>query len=119
MGRILQGADILLAHLKDDPLFRITIPSKTQTYMAAGKPILMAVGGDSAELVLKAGAGLTCEPGDAHGIATAVQQLIAVGPKRLAEMGHCGKKFYEQEMSVAVGVARFEQIFQDVATVVS
>ena len=51
MGGILAGADALLVHLKDDPLFRITIPSKTQAYLAAGKPILMGVRGDAADLV--------------------------------------------------------------------
>jgi colanic acid biosynthesis glycosyl transferase WcaI len=50
MGSILAGADVLLVHLKDDPLFRITIPSKTQAYLAAGKPILMGVRGDAADL---------------------------------------------------------------------
>ena len=40
MGGILAGSDALLVHLKDDPLFRITIPSKIQAYLAAGKPIL-------------------------------------------------------------------------------
>ena len=36
MGRIYGLAHVLLVHLKDDPLFRITIPSKTQACMAAG-----------------------------------------------------------------------------------
>ena len=30
VGSLLQAADALLVHLRDDPLFEITIPSKTQ-----------------------------------------------------------------------------------------
>src|SRR5205823_13152285 len=55
MGRVLALADVLLVHLKTDPLFSITIPSKTQAYMASGKPVLMAVRGDSADLVTQSG----------------------------------------------------------------
>ena len=32
IGKYLDNADALLVHLKNDPLFKITIPSKTQTY---------------------------------------------------------------------------------------
>ena len=35
IGALLALADLLLVHLRDDPLFRITLPSKTQAYMAA------------------------------------------------------------------------------------
>ena len=66
MGPLLAAADVLLVHLRDLPLFRITIPSKTSAYLAAGRPILMAVGGDAADLVRQSGAGrLLCagEPG--------------------------------------------------------
>ncbi len=51
IGPLLAAADVLLVHLRDDPLFSITIPSKTQAYMAAGRPILMAVRGDAAAMV--------------------------------------------------------------------
>ena len=61
---ILAGAGTLLVHWKDDRLFAITIPSKTQAYLASGRPILMAVRGDAADLVARAGAGILAQPGD-------------------------------------------------------
>src|SRR5580698_596409 len=83
MGRILAGADALLVHLKDDPLFRITIPSKTQAYLAAGKPILMGVGGDAADLVNQSQSGVLCQPGDPQSIADAVKKMVDASPKEL------------------------------------
>jgi len=62
IGEILNLADVLIVHLKDDPLFRITIPSKIQAYLAVGRPILAGVRGDAAELVRMAGAGVVCQP---------------------------------------------------------
>jgi colanic acid biosynthesis glycosyl transferase WcaI len=111
MGGVLAGADALLVHLQDDPLFRITIPSKTQAYLAAGKPILMGIRGDAADLVRRACAGIFCEPGHPHSIAEAVGRLVDAGPDRLAEMGRNGAIFYERELSVSVGVDKFDRIF--------
>ena len=114
MGGILAGADALLVHLKDDPLFRVTIPSKTQAYLAAGKPILMAVHGDAADLVIRSGAGLVCEPANPQSIADAVKKLTDTSPERLASMGRAGKTFYDRELSVSVGVDKFDAIFKAV-----
>jgi len=115
IGAILNLADVLLVHLKDDPLFRITIPSKTQAYMAVGRPILMGVIGDSAELVKKAEAGITCTPGDPHSITGAVEKLFKMPREELEQMGSNGKRFYEQELSLHIGAQRFEKIFRCVA----
>jgi lipopolysaccharide/colanic/teichoic acid biosynthesis glycosyltransferase/glycosyltransferase involved in cell wall biosynthesis len=114
MGSILAGADALVVHLKDDPLFRITIPSKTQAYLATGKPILMGVRGDAADLVKQSCAGVVCEPGNPHSIAEAVKTLVHAGPQQLAAMGHNGRAFYDRELSVSIGVGNFDRIFNKI-----
>jgi glycosyltransferase involved in cell wall biosynthesis len=114
IGEILGLADVLLVHLKDDPLFKITIPGKTQAYMAAGRPILMGVRGDAAILVEKARAGLACMPEDPQDIALAVEKMYNFPKEKLDQMGQNGKSFYKQELSLYVGTRRFEKIFQSV-----
>ena len=103
--RFLVGADALLVHLTDDPLFRITIPSKTQAYLYAGRPILMGVGGDAADLVTKANAGLVFASGDAPELAESVRSLIAAGPRKRAEMGRSGHDFYMSYLRSELGIA--------------
>ena len=71
-------ADVLLIHLRDDPLFRITIPHKTFEYMASEKPILAAVEGDVAAVVQAAGAGLTCPQGNPKALAETVRRFHAM-----------------------------------------
>jgi colanic acid biosynthesis glycosyl transferase WcaI len=115
IGALLQLADVLLVHLKDDPLFCITIPSKTQAYMAAGKPILMAVRGDSANLVQRAKAGLCCTPGDPADIARAVAQLHALPSAELHRLGENGRRYYDAELSLRIGARRFAELFDEVA----
>jgi glycosyltransferase involved in cell wall biosynthesis len=114
MGSLFAAADAVLVHLKDHPLFRITIPSKTQAYMAAGRPILMAVRGDAADLVARSGAGLVCEPENPNSIVSAVARLARAPADIRADMGRAGRNFYSRELSLAVGVSRFESIFRAV-----
>jgi glycosyltransferase involved in cell wall biosynthesis len=114
IGNILSLADVLLVHLKDEPLFEITIPGKTQCYMAIGRPILMGVRGDAKALVEKAGAGLVCTPEDPQDIADAIERFYNMSREELDLMGHRGKMFYEQELSLRIGARQFEKIFQSV-----
>lgn len=55
-------ADILLVSLKSNGCLKLTIPSKLQTYMTWGKPILGFIDGDPAEEIKKAECGLTASP---------------------------------------------------------
>jgi len=114
MGSILSLADVLLVQLKDNPLFRITIPSKIQAYLSVGKPILIAVAGDAADLVLKAKAGLKCEPGNPRSIAEVVEKFQSMPQAQLDAMGENGRRFYQQELSLKIGVKRFEALFESV-----
>jgi lipopolysaccharide/colanic/teichoic acid biosynthesis glycosyltransferase/glycosyltransferase involved in cell wall biosynthesis len=115
MGAVFEGVDALLVHLKDDPLFRITIPSKTQAYLASGKPILMAVRGDAADLVKRSQSGVICEPSDPKSIAEAVKILVNAGPELLSAMGRNGKAFYDKELSISTGVEKFIRVFETAA----
>jgi colanic acid biosynthesis glycosyl transferase WcaI len=47
VGGFLGSADALLIHLNADPLFKTSIPEKTQADMAVGKPIFRGVSGDA------------------------------------------------------------------------
>jgi colanic acid biosynthesis glycosyl transferase WcaI len=115
IGAILNLADILLVHLKDDPLFRITVPSKIQAYLAVGRPILVGVRGDAADLVIKAKAGLTCIPEDANSIADGVRNFMNMSAKELDTMGENGTIFYKQNLSLEVGTMHLAQVLESAA----
>ncbi len=114
IGAILRLADVLFVHLKKDPLFEITIPSKTQAYMAAGRPVLIGVPGDATDLILKAKAGLPCNPEDPKSIAEAVLKFYSLPRAQLDAMGQNGKHFYDQELAFRIAVTRFETLFGSV-----
>jgi colanic acid biosynthesis glycosyl transferase WcaI len=109
-----EGA-VLLVHLRPDPLFEITIPSKTQAYLAAGRPVLMAVSGDAANLVKRAKAGLSCEPGNATKLAESVARLYAMPAGEREALGDNGRLFYEEHLAMRQGVDAFVILFKRVA----
>lgn len=107
IGEVLSIADVLLVHLKDDPLFSITIPSRTQACLMAGKPILMGVRGDAASMVGAAKAEHAFEPENVESLAEAVERIRALGQGTLRTMGESGQAYYREHLSVRLGVQRF------------
>lgn len=96
---IFRSADALLIQLADLPLFEITIPSKTQFYLATGKPILAAVAGEAARILKESGAAIVVPPGDVDAMAHAMKALTEMQPAALAEMGRHGAEYYQREFS--------------------
>ncbi len=115
MPDIFAVSDALLVNLRDDPLFRITIPSKTIAYLACGRPVLMAVEGDAADLIRDTGAGVTCRAGDAKDLAGAVRRLRAMSTSELDEMGRAGRAAFLASYSRSVLLDRYEAILSELA----
>lgn len=92
MPKIYALADALLVHLKDEPLFRITVPHKILAYLGVGKPIIAALRGDAADLVSNVGAGITCSPEDPEALAATVRQLRSLSVDERQAMGERGVK---------------------------
>ena len=104
IGAIFAAADVLTMHLIDNPLFRITVPHKTQSYMAAGKPMLVGVAGEAAELVTDAGAGVAAQPGDPEAIAAAMVQMARMPQDELTAMGARARKAYLQRFTFSAAM---------------
>lgn len=116
VGGMLRAADALLVHLRKDPLFEITIPSKTQAYMAVGKPLLMAVNGDASDLVARSGGGVIADSDNPESIANAAESLAALPSVELGKMGQSAERYYQEHLSLAVGGQHFAALFRRLAT---
>ncbi|MGI2209582.1 glycosyltransferase family 4 protein [Shewanella baltica] len=114
VGTLLKAADALLVHLTDDPLFSITIPSRTQAYLAVGKPIVMGVDGDAAQLIKDAKAGVCCKANSAESLATAIHQLSVLSGEERGQMALNARDFYYKNLSLIRGVRKFIAVFEEV-----
>lgn len=117
VGAYLAAADVLVVHLREDPLFAVTIPSKTQAYLAAGRPIIMGVAGDAADIIKAAAAGLVVPPEDAEALASAVEALADLPEDRRASMGKAGRRYYDSHLSLGQGLGAFDTVFRSVMRV--
>jgi glycosyltransferase involved in cell wall biosynthesis len=115
MPRFFAWADGLLVHLRNDPLYHITIPSKIVSYMACGRPVLCAVPGDGAGVVRAAGAGLLCPPEDPQALAQAVRTLYTMPAAQREALGEAGRESFLQNYTRRVVVERQMQVLQEVA----
>ena len=112
VGAYLATADALLVHLRRDPLFEITIPSKTQAYLAAGRPIIMAVPGDAARIIDCSGGGVTAIPEDPESLVQAVRTIMSMDPVERVDMGRRGRAFYKSQLSMKAGIDSFATLFR-------
>jgi colanic acid biosynthesis glycosyl transferase WcaI len=108
MPSFFRHADAMLVCLKDEPIFRMTIPSKLQSYLAAGLPIVGMLTGECAELIERSGAGLTCRASDARGLAEAIRKLAAMPEPERAEMRRRALALSEAEFDRNRLISRLE-----------
>lgn len=106
IARQFADADALLLHLGDDPLFDITIPSKTQSYLAVGRPIVAAVNGETAKLLRQSGAAIVVPPARPADLARAIIDMADAPLSRRQRMGNAGLEFYRTTLSFSEGVNR-------------
>jgi glycosyltransferase involved in cell wall biosynthesis len=96
---LLRASDALLVHLKKGPASDLILPSKTLTYLAAGRPILMAMGGEAAELIRASGSGVSIPSEDAAALADAVLQMSLLTSGSLGAMGVNGRAYAMEHFS--------------------
>jgi glycosyltransferase involved in cell wall biosynthesis len=106
VARHFADAGALLLHLGNDPLFDITIPSKTQSYLAIGRPIVAAVNGETARLLRRSGAAIVVPPADPPALARAIIEMADTPLCRRHRMGKAGADFYRAALSFSEGINR-------------
>lgn len=110
---VLAAGDVHVVALKRG-LARSSVPSKTYSIMAAGRPVVASVdeGTEVARLVEEAGAGLAVPPEDPDAFVAAVTKLLD-GPEAAVEMGRAARGFVEAWASPAAVAEQYENLFSE------
>jgi glycosyltransferase involved in cell wall biosynthesis len=110
----LAAADACVAILKPIPEYRTVYPNKVFDYMAAGRPVILAIEGVIQQVVEQAEAGLCILPGDPAAVCQAVQYLKG---HRAAgrQMGENGRRYVEQHFDRQALAARLEECLLAIA----
>ena len=93
MPKTYAKADAMLV-TGDNGVVAQTLPAKVQGYMAAGKPIIGAIGGETAQVIAKANCGFCGEPQNADELKENILKFISCADKSV--FGINGYEFYEK-----------------------
>ena len=88
MSKYFQASDFLIVSLVNKPIFSLTVPAKTQTYIAAKKPILAILNGDAAEIVTDNVLGYSADPDNIEEIKDVFQKAIYTSKEELEQFMH-------------------------------
>jgi glycosyltransferase involved in cell wall biosynthesis len=112
MAAALAGADACLAILKPIDEYKTTYPNKVFDYMAAGRPVVLAIDGVIREVVEAAECGVFAQPGNPSALAEAIRSL-ALDKAKARRMGLAGRKYLEQHFSRSVIAEKFVKIMEE------
>ncbi len=112
MPQALAAADACLAILKPVEMYKTVYPNKVFDYMAAGRPVILAIEGVIREVVEAAEGGLPVPPGDAAALAEAIRTLEA-DRARCRRLGTNGRAYVEAHFDRADLAARMEAVMQE------
>lgn len=104
MPHFFSCADALIVSLKKNKIFALTIPSKLQSYLACGKPILASLEGEGAKVVEESKTGFVSPPEDSKLFAENVIKFYNLSSESKSEMRENAldyfKKEFEREMLI-------------------
>ena len=106
LSELLATGDIHVVPLRRG-LGRVSVPSKTYSIMAAGRPVVAAIDPDTAvpRILAESGGGIAVPPDDAPAFVEAIRLLVE-DPDRGTRLGALGRAWVEREASpTAVGAA--------------
>ena len=116
MFKVFAAADACIAILKPIELYKTTYPNKVFDYMAAGRPVVLAIDGVIRQVIEEAGAGIPVGPGNPAALAQAVIRLAtdrAEGGNLGARMGLAGRAYIEKHLSRAQSAEKLAVLLEE------
>lgn len=93
------SADSLFLSLRKIKIFSLTIPSKLQSYMACGRPIIGSIDGVTAKIIQNSNSGFVSEPDDSTMLAQTIKKMINLSDKERLKMGDNALKYYNNNFN--------------------
>jgi len=92
MAEALAAADACIAILKPIEMYKTVYPNKVFDYMAAGRPVILAIDGVIREVVESAQGGILVPPGDARAVEAAIR-ILSSERERGKILGQNGRRY--------------------------
>lgn len=113
MPEIFARSSALLVSLNDESIFSQTIPSKIQSYLAAGRPIIACLNGEGARIVQEAGAGLSSPAEQVLPLVSTIRKMQGLSDVEREAMGRSGRNYFDQHFEMGRQTHRLVELLQD------
>ena len=113
MANIYDLAYGLVLTLKNETHFNYTIPSKLQTYLSAGKPIVAALSGEAGKIINDSGAGFACESENYLMLSRNIRKLISMSEDEIRKMSDNSRECYIKNFEINKKVSELEKILKN------
>jgi glycosyltransferase involved in cell wall biosynthesis len=115
VGDALSTADLCVVSLSPD-IYRVAYPSKTMSYLCAGKPLLVLVeeASELSCLVRTEAVGVVASGGSAAPAARAILELLD-DPEELEAMSRRARQLGQQRFADSVVLPRWQHLFRELA----
>lgn len=104
-------ADAMLVTLEADPVLSLTLPGKVQTYMAAGKPIIGSINGETADVIANAKCGYCSVAENVDSFKNNIIRFVNCEKKSV--FSDCARRYYEQYFSKDRFISTLEILLND------
>lgn len=108
----LSAADASLITLSKSEVFAITIPAKTQSCLACGRPILVSADGEVRDVINEAQAGLTSASEDVGAFVENIIKFVELSPEDRKKMGKNALEYSKNHFDKESLLNRIDEIIK-------
>ncbi|MFN3453731.1 MAG: glycosyltransferase family 4 protein [Pseudobdellovibrio sp.] len=103
---------VMLLTLKADEILKYTLPWKTQSYMAASRPIIGAIDGEGMRVIEEAKCGFAGPAENAEVLAQNIKKALQLSDEERAQLGRNGFLYYQNHFEMKSQVKNFFKIIE-------
>jgi glycosyltransferase involved in cell wall biosynthesis len=115
MPGILAWGEALLVSLRSDPYLSLNVPSKVAACLAAGKPIIACVEGETGRAIADNDVGLTCSPENPALLAETIGRFMALSNEERSEMGKRSRLTFERCYDKDILIGEYVSLLEGLA----
>jgi len=111
MPSFYEYADAMLLTLKTDKThLKVTIPSRLQSYMSSGKPILAMAGEGCKDIINNVDCGFAVEPEDMMVMRDYIKKEVLCNPEKFALKGKSGRAYFLENYLKSKCISNLEKL---------
>ncbi|MFG1592808.1 glycosyltransferase family 4 protein [Halobacteriovorax sp. CON-3] len=113
MPYLFAKSSALAVVLKDEPAFSLVVPSKVQSYLMAGKPILASLNGAGAKLINELSVGEVSDAEDVDALTSKIIKLINLTNEERETIGKNALNAYHNYFKEEKVIARIDKLLNE------